>query len=78
MDQREYSTLMDCVADVPDPRRARGKRHRWAVVLTLIAAALVCGQRSGRAIGQWVGEHTEELLTHVKADVDLTQIADEI
>ncbi len=65
MDNRKYSTLMEAVADVPDPRKRRGKRHSWAVILTLIAAALVCGQRTGRAIGQWVEEHTEEIRAHL-------------
>lgn len=61
MDAVQYSTLMDAVADVPDPRHARGKRHHWRVMLTLITAALVCQQRSGRAIGQWVREHAADL-----------------
>lgn len=65
MDQPYYSTLMDAVVDLPDPRKARGKRHPWPLILTLIAAALVCGQRSGRAMGQWVSEHGHELLTHL-------------
>ena len=63
MDTRKYSTLMDAVVDIPDPRQARGKRHPWAVILTLISAALLSGQRNGRAIGQWVAEHRGELLT---------------
>jgi hypothetical protein len=37
MDQRQYSTLLEAVADVPDPRQARGKQHAWAVILTVIA-----------------------------------------
>jgi predicted transposase YbfD/YdcC len=61
MDEHKYSSMMDAVADVPDPRKRRGQRHPWAVILTLISAALVCGQRNGRAIGQWVSEHTAEL-----------------
>jgi predicted transposase YbfD/YdcC len=65
MDQPYYSTLMDAVVDVPDPRNARGKRHPWPLLLTLIAAALVGGQRSQRAIGQWVTEHGHELLTQL-------------
>ncbi len=65
MDSRTYSTLMDAVADVPDPRKRRGKRHPWALILTLISAALVCGQHSGRALGQWVEEHSGELLSHL-------------
>jgi predicted transposase YbfD/YdcC len=65
MDRCKYSTLMDAVADVPDPRKARGKRHPWALLLTLISAALVGGQRNGRAIGQWVAEHADELRTQL-------------
>ncbi len=65
MDQPYYSTLMDAVADLPDLRQARGKRHPWALLLTLIAAALVCGQSSGRAIGQWVIEHRLDLKTQL-------------
>ncbi len=63
MDNRKYSSLMDAVVDIPDPRKARGKRHPWPLILTLISAALLGGQRTGRAIGQWVDEHTVELLT---------------
>lgn len=65
MDQPYYSTLMDAVSDLPDPRKARGKRHSWPLMLTLISAALVCGQRSGRAIGQWVSEHAHDLITQL-------------
>jgi predicted transposase YbfD/YdcC len=63
MDERKYSSLMDAVVDIPDPRNARGKRHAWALLLTLISAALLGGQRNGRAIGQWVEHHRLELLT---------------
>ena len=63
MDNRKYSSLMDAVVDIPDPRKARGKRHPWPLLLTLISAALLGGHRSGRAIGQWVEAHTVELMT---------------
>jgi predicted transposase YbfD/YdcC len=65
MEQPPHRTLMDAVVDVPDPRHARGKRYAWPLLLTLITAALVGGQRSGRAIGQWVHEHGLELLTQL-------------
>ena len=69
MDERKYSNLMEAVVDMPDPRKARGKRHAWALLLTLISAALVSGQRSGRAIGQWVQEHALELKTRLPLGV---------
>jgi predicted transposase YbfD/YdcC len=65
MDAPQYNTWTVAVADVPDPRKARGKRHPWGLIMTLIGAALVAGQRNGRAIGQWVEEHAAELRTHL-------------
>ncbi len=65
MDEPKYNSLMDAVVDIPDPRMARGIRHPWALLLTLICAALLGGQRSGRAIGQWVDDHKVELLTRL-------------
>ena len=46
---------------MPDPRQRRGQRYAWPLLLTLIAAALVSGQQSLRAIAQWVAEHAAEL-----------------
>ena len=57
MDEREYSTLVEALAAVPDPRHQRGRRYPWALLLVLVAAALVSGQRHGRGIGPWVHEH---------------------
>jgi len=64
MDKRHYKTMMEALADMPDPRRKRGVRHNWRLLLMLVAAAKVSGQQHGRAIAQWVGEHTE-LLTQL-------------
>jgi predicted transposase YbfD/YdcC len=61
MDKPEYTSLRDALSDVPDPRQRRGQRHAWPLLLTLIAAALVSGQRGLRAIGQWVDEHADDL-----------------
>ena len=62
MDARQYSSLAAALGDVPDPRHARGQRHAWPLILTLIGAALASGQQGVRAIGQWVEEHAEELV----------------
>ncbi|KAB2890410.1 MAG: ISAs1 family transposase [Burkholderiaceae bacterium] len=53
MDECQLTTLADCLRQVPDPRCRRGVRHQWWVILTIIAAGLLCGQRDFRAIGQW-------------------------
>lgn len=57
MDAPRYWDLRTALAAVPDPRRRRGRRYPWPVLLTPVAAALVSGQQSLRAIGQWVAEH---------------------
>jgi hypothetical protein len=61
MDERKESNLMEAVVDLPDPRKARGKRPAWTLLRTLISAARLRGQRSGRAIGQGVAAHAREL-----------------
>jgi len=62
MDQPQYSSLMDLFAAMPDPRQARGKRYSWSLILTLIAAALVSGERGVRALSQWISARQPELL----------------
>jgi len=61
MDQQQYTTLVDVLKQVPDPRKRQGRRHRWFTLLCLIVAALASAQRSPRAIARWVREHREEL-----------------
>ncbi len=40
-------------ADIPDPRRPQGRRHRLATVLAIAAAATLCGMRGYQAISDW-------------------------
>ena len=61
MDTPQFSDFRAALSDVPDPRRRRGRRSPWPVLLTLIAAALASGQQGLRAIGQWAAERAEEL-----------------
>lgn len=63
MDNTQLTTLAACLKHVPDPRCLRGIRHDWSVILTIIAAGLLCGQRGFRAIGQWARAH-QPLLKH--------------
>lgn len=61
MAPEEYSRLVEVMEAVGDPRQARGKRHTWRVIWSVLLAALASGQTNGRAIGQWVEEHAAEL-----------------
>jgi hypothetical protein len=61
MDHPQDSNLIELFAALPDPRQARGKRHAWSLILTLISAAVVSGEQGLRAIGQWVDERRDEL-----------------
>jgi uncharacterized membrane protein len=44
MDTAQYSTLLEALKDVPDPRQARGQRYAWSLLLILIGSALISGQ----------------------------------
>ncbi|MGH3873988.1 MAG: transposase family protein [Pseudonocardiaceae bacterium] len=44
--------LLDALAEVVDPRKRRGIRHRLLSILALAAAAVVAGARSYVAAGQ--------------------------
>jgi predicted transposase YbfD/YdcC len=45
--------LLDLLAQIPDPRKKRGRRHLLVGLLAVGIAAVVAGSRSFAAIGQW-------------------------
>jgi hypothetical protein len=49
----QMRTLPDFFNDIPDPRRAEGKRHRLSVVLAIAAGASLCGMCGYKAIAAW-------------------------
>jgi len=61
MDQTEYSTLLEALQSLPDPRKARGRRYSWTFLLALICSAMVSGQSTGHAIAHWIGVHAASL-----------------
>jgi predicted transposase YbfD/YdcC len=61
MDSTQYSTLMDALADIPDPRKRRGKRHNWHLLVVLLVSGLASGYQSARAIAHWAALHADEL-----------------
>jgi predicted transposase YbfD/YdcC len=48
--------LLACLAGVPDPRVARGRRHPLVGILGLAAAAVLAGARSIAAIAEWAAD----------------------
>jgi predicted transposase YbfD/YdcC len=62
MDQPQYSSLLAALAQVPDPRRARGKQLEWPMILGVIASAVLSGQRGVAAIAQWTHRQRHPLL----------------
>lgn len=59
--------LLAVLATVPDPRKARGRRHPLSGLLAVGIAAVTAGARSFAAIGQWASDAGEEVLTGLGA-----------
>lgn len=51
--ERTALSLLDALAEVPDPRAARGVRHGVLAVLLLSACAVLSGARSFVAIAEY-------------------------
>jgi DDE_Tnp_1-associated/Transposase DDE domain len=54
--------LLDLLAQVPDPRKRRGRRHPLGGLLAVGIAAVIAGSRSFAAIGQWAADAGPEVL----------------
>jgi hypothetical protein len=49
----QMQSLPSFFREIPDPRRAQGRRHPLSTVLGLAAGAVLCGMRGYRAISDW-------------------------
>ena len=62
--------LLDLLAQVPDPRKRRGRRHPLAGLLAVGIAAVIAGSRSFAAIGQWAADAGPEVLGAVRGPAE--------
>jgi predicted transposase YbfD/YdcC len=60
--------LLDLLAQVPDPRKRRGRRHPLAGLLAVGIAAVIAGSRSFAAVGQWAADAGPDVLDALGAD----------
>lgn len=51
----QMRVLPDFFADIPDPRRAQGRRHPLPTVLAIAVGAVLCGMRGYKAMADWAG-----------------------
>ena len=59
--------LLDLLAQIPDPRKKRGRRHPLAGLLAVGIAAVIAGSRSFAAIGQWAADAGADVLAGLGA-----------
>src|SRR5262245_52408086 len=60
-DPRNVPPLVAYLAQVPDPRDPRGKRHPLAAILSLLCCALLTGTRTLQGVADWGRDHAPEL-----------------
>ncbi|PTH87614.1 ISAs1 family transposase [Streptomyces sp. A244] len=66
----EVPSLLERLAEVPDPRDPRGVRHRLGVVLALTACAVLAGATSLLAVGEWIADAPGYVLEQVGSHPD--------
>lgn len=64
-----FSKLLAALADVPDPRRAQGKRYPLPYLLLFTVLALLSGAKSYRGIITFLEQRREHLNRHFEADL---------
>jgi hypothetical protein len=53
LNAQQMQTLPEFFNQIPDPRRAQGRRHRLSTVLAIAAGATLCGMHGYLAISDW-------------------------
>ena len=66
---QQMESLPEFFSDIPDPRRAQGRRHSLSTVLAIAAGATLCGMRGYLAISDWaksLGQKARERSPNMK------------
>jgi hypothetical protein len=63
--------LIEILAEIPDFRKAKGKRHPLPAILALACVAMMCGYKGYKAFAEWRSNYGDELMkamgfTHLK------------
>ncbi|MGF1517209.1 MAG: transposase family protein [Nodosilinea sp.] len=58
----ERIEILEAFVELPDVRRAAGKRHQMALCLALFTLAVTAGNRRFIAIGDWLKSYRSELI----------------
>ena len=58
-------SLLDVLSEIPDFRKARGKRHPLAAILAMACAATLCGYRGYCTMAEWGRNYGKELASEL-------------
>ncbi|MFP4219157.1 MAG: transposase family protein [Phormidium sp.] len=58
----ERIEILEAFADLPDVRKASGKRHHIALCLALFTLAVTAGNRGFLSIGDWLKCYQQDLI----------------
>lgn len=53
LDTQQLYALPDYFKSITDPRREQGRRHRLSTVLSIAAAAMLCGRNTYKSMAEW-------------------------
>ena len=63
---KEKKNLLDCFSEIPDFRRAQGRKHELPIVLIIAIMAIMSGYTWERAMWDFVKKNAEELRKYLK------------